>query len=96
MTMKTNANIKAATKALFAYSRDPSAPLASFGLKPTLVQGENGLVLSAEDGRCFADYYMEYGLYRDTFGIDPDLVRIAEEHGCYWEWMNAGAAVLCE
>jgi hypothetical protein len=55
---------------------------------------KNGLLyLSGEDGEYFADYYGELSGDGDAT-IDPRLEAIAEKYGMYWDWEDAGSAVL--
>jgi len=56
---------------------------------PTIIQNEDALFISAEDGKGFADYY------RDMY-INEQLETIAKQHGGYWEWQNPGAIVFCK
>lgn len=86
-------------KALREYRRNDGNPYADLGREPTIIVGsDRRVLLSAEDGRCFADYYQEFGLHAasDTPGVDSDLCELARQHGCYWEWENPGCAVLIE
>lgn len=54
----------------------------------------NQVVLSAEEGDGFADYY---GEFRDGCPwIDPRIEEAADELGLYWEWENAGALIAYE
>lgn len=55
--------------------------------------GQGLLYLSGEDGQYFADYYGE--LSGDGYPtIDERLEAIADKYGTYWEWENAGVAIL--
>lgn len=48
------------------------------------VTDENG-------GPIVIDYY---DFYQATGGIHPDLIKAAEDNGCYWEWEHPGAICL--
>lgn len=66
-------------------------------LMPTLYldrDHSNQVVLSAEDGGHFADYY---GEFRGGYPwIDPRVEEAAEKLGLYWEWENAAALIAYE
>lgn len=66
-------------------------------LMPTLFLDRdhaNQVVLSAEDGGYFADYY---GEYRGGYPwVHPEVEEAAEKLGFYWEWENAGALIAYE
>ena len=63
-----------------------------FADSPTLIERGNLILVSAEDGNYFADYYGEFsGGYP---WVDPKLEDWAETNGYYWEWENAGAICL--
>jgi hypothetical protein len=70
--------------------------------KPKAWVNEDGyLMLSAEDGSGFIDYYneasYELGLPdADDPYINPQLVKFAEDNGYYWEWDSPAAVVLME
>ena len=52
------------------------------------------LILSAEDGGYFADYY---GEFRGGYPwIDPRLIEWAEKKGLMWEWRDPGSVGLWE
>ena len=56
--------------------------------------GEYGLSIERDTYVDALDYYGEY-----TGGypwINPVLVKLAKDNGCYWEWVNPGAIVLAE
>lgn len=52
-------------------------------------KGENTVMVSAEDGCFFADYYDHGGMW-----IHPLLEKFAAENGCFWEWESPGAIGL--
>lgn len=56
----------------------------------TFIDKESGAVIvSAEDGAYFADYY---GEYRGGYPwIHPDLEKFAKDHDLMIEWQNPGA-----
>lgn len=63
-------------------------------VRPTIIRERDcdaQLILSAEDGGYFADYYGRGGLY-----IDPRIEDVAYKHGFYFEWENAGALIAYE
>lgn len=92
----TTETMMQAIEELRAYRRDVDDPFADLGIEPTFFEVDGRFCLSAEDGKCFADYYMEFNLHArsSTPGVDPDLCEIANRYGCFWEWLNPGAAVL--
>lgn len=65
---------------------------------------EGQIIVSAEDGRGWADYYHEYlteymddaGKIQNAFGISTALNDLADEHGFYWEWENPACIVAVE
>ena len=58
---------------------------------PTVFERDGKLIVSAEDGGYFADYY---GEYRGGYSwIDPRLEEAAKKLGMYWEWENPGCIV---
>lgn len=65
---------------------------------------EGQIIVSAEDGRGWADYYQEYlteymddaGKIQNAFGIATALNDLAEVHGFFWEWENPGAIIAYE
>ena len=74
---------------------------------PTLIldrDHEGQIIVSAEDGLGWCDYYAEYlresldddGKIQNAFGIATALHDVADEHGYFWEWENAGCIVACE
>lgn len=60
------------------------------------IQNDRGLKLmvSAEDGGFFADYYGEYN--RGCPWIHEELEAFATKHKCFWEWRDPGTIVLYE
>ena len=59
---------------------------------PTVIEKDNHVLVSAEDGKCLADYYGEFlGGYP---WVHPDLVDFAEKNGMFWEWQNPGCISL--
>lgn len=55
---------------------------------------QNRLKITDENGGpVVIDYY---DFYQDTGGIHPDLIKAAEDNGCYWEWEHPGAICLCD
>jgi|TARA_A200000159_G_C7286477_1_gene323800 hypothetical protein len=48
---------------------------------------EGGL---APDGLPLFDYYMEFGIHRDTDGVHPKLNNLLRKHGFYPEPYDAG------
>lgn len=90
----TRATIERAAKAVESYTRPVDDPWVEFGTKPTIIRKDVGVVLSAEDGRIFADYYDGAHKNSPDAGIDPALCRIAAEHLCHWEWINPGEVGL--
>lgn len=63
------------------------------GKPPTVFVRESGkIIVSAEDGNGWADYY---GEFRGGFPwIHPDLEKFAQDRGMFWEWENPGAIIL--
>lgn len=54
--------------------------------------GESHIVVSAEDGGYFCDYYGEHR--GDMSWIHPVLEAFAMRNGLYWEWENPGSIAL--
>lgn len=75
----------------FEWRRGPDGrpELVEVEVAPTLFEVDGNVVLSAEDGLPFADYYHD-------MHVNPELERIAREEGCFWEWESPGSLVLCE
>jgi hypothetical protein len=91
--------VKALSKVTTAgekYNRD-TGKYEDATLMPTLFLDRdeaNQVVLSAEDGGYFADFYGEaHGGYP---WIDPRVEEAADELGLYWEWENAAALIAYE
>jgi hypothetical protein len=62
-------------------------------MKPVVfVRGNDGIVLSGEEGDGLCDYWGEFN-GGDPF-IHPELEKWAADAGAYWEWENAGCAIL--
>ena len=38
----------------------------------------------------WASYYCEYGLFADTFGVNPKIEAILKKHDLFSEWANPG------
>ncbi len=60
--------------------------------------GDYGLSVSDEvvneNDEQSLDYY---GEFRGGYPwINPELVKVAEDNGCYWEWANPGSICLSE
>lgn len=57
-------------------------------------------VISAEnnDETQWADYYMEFGINRDSEipGVHPDICSILDKYNIYAEWENPGALIVFE
>jgi len=61
---------------------------------PTVILRDNLVIVSAEDGHYFADYY---GEFRGGYPwIHEVLEAFAKEHKCFWEWENAACICLFE
>ncbi len=61
---------------------------------PTVLVQDGTLILSAEDGHGFADFYGEFSGGYPT--IDPRIQQVAADEGCFWEWRDPGSLVLAE
>ena len=61
---------------------------------PTVIERDGLVIVSAEDGKGFADYYGEFT--GGDMWINPELEAIAKKHGGYWEWESAGAISFAE
>lgn len=57
---------------------------------PTVIRNEDGVMISAETGDGFLDYYgePEYGL--EDLYIHPRIVEVVEAEGCILEWKDPG------
>jgi hypothetical protein len=62
------------------------------GKNPSFRVDGEVIIVSAEDGNYFADYYCEFN--NDDPYIHPKLEKIADKYGLYWEWEHAGAISL--
>jgi hypothetical protein len=61
------------------------------GITPAVfVRGNDGIVLSGEEGDGLCDYWGEGG---ESY-IHTELEKWAAGVGAYWEWENAGCAIL--
>jgi hypothetical protein len=61
-------------------------------IHPTVMECDNFVQVSAEDGKPFADYY---GEFRGGYPwIHPELEAVAKKFGLYWEWQNPGAIAV--
>jgi hypothetical protein len=61
---------------------------------PPIFERDDNVYISAESeySYLFADYY---GEYRGGYAwINPDLEKVAENFGGYWEWENPGCIVF--
>jgi len=73
---------------------DEKRDLDEIKVHPTVIERDNRVLVSAEDGHYFADYY---GEYRGGYPwIHEDLEAFAKEHKCFWEWENPGCVGLYE
>ncbi len=61
-------------------------------VSPTIIERDSLIIVSAEDGGFFADYYGEFR--GGVMWIRPDLEYIADAHGLVWEWENPGCISL--
>lgn len=61
---------------------------------PTIIERSLTLLVSAVDGKDFADYYGEYR--GNVPYINRVLIAVAKKHGGYWEWENPGAIRFVE
>ena len=63
-------------------------------VSPTVILRDDKIIVSAEDGRDFADYY---GEFRGGYPfVDPVLEKFAATNNMFWEWENPGCIYLCE
>jgi hypothetical protein len=61
-------------------------------VSPTVIERDSKIIVSAEDGLRWADYYGEFeGGYQ---WIEPVLEAFAKEHGLHWEWNDPGSISL--
>lgn len=63
---------------------------------PTVIVRDNAILISAEDGCHFADYYGEFRNPHGDPWIHEKLEAWAKEKGFYWEWENPGAIRLTQ
>jgi hypothetical protein len=72
----------------------PAPTYADIDVHPTVFERDGRLIVSAEDGLPWADYY---GEFRGGYPwINPVLEAWAEEKGGFWEWENPGCIYFCE
>ncbi len=62
--------------------------------KPHAFIRDGLLIVSAEEGDGFVDYYGEHN--NDTMFIHPTLDEWAQKNNGYWEWENPGAISFCK
>lgn len=68
--------------------------LVECDLNPTVIECDDRVLVSAEDGKGLADYY---GEFRGGYPyIHPTLEAWAKKRGMYWEWENPGCIMLVE
>jgi hypothetical protein len=67
--------------------------LENIEVSPTVFERDGKVIVSAEDGLPFADYYGEGRPGNDPW-INPALVKVAKKYGFYWEWENPGAIAV--
>ena len=60
-------------------------------VSPTVIERDGLVIVSAEDGKGFADYWGCDEIQREGMYIHPELEALADKHGMYWEWEDAGA-----
>jgi hypothetical protein len=63
-------------------------------VSPTVIERDGKVLVSAEDGLNWADYYGEFSGGMPF--IDKRLEEFATAHGMYWEWESPGAIYLCQ
>lgn len=56
---------------------------------PIVIEKEDRILVSTDDGRYFADYYRN-----GVAWIHPDVEQLAADAGTYWEWENPSAIVV--
>lgn len=61
---------------------------------PLVILRDKRLIVSAEDGGYFADYYGSDA--QPWPWVHPALEKLAEKHGGFWEWENPGCIYFCE
>jgi hypothetical protein len=81
----------------FDRTRPKGDQLVEINVAPTVHVRDDRLIVSAEDGKGFADYYPESldGGYRDPF-INPVLEKWAKENGGHFEWENPGCIMFVQ
>lgn len=93
--MKNKAKIVEALKALkkpwMKYDKASKAYVDT-QVVPTVIERDDKIIVSAEDGLLWADYYGEFS--GGDMWIEPVLEAFAKEHGLHWEWENPGAISL--
>ena len=52
------------------------------------LSGESGE--DGPNGLPWADYYMEFGVNEEHFGVNADVMAILDKYGLYAEWCNPG------
>ncbi len=63
-------------------------------IHPTVIERDDRVLVSAEDGKGLADYY---GEFRGGYPyIHPTLEAWAKKRGMYWDWENPGCILLSE
>lgn len=85
--------LKALTKKWYAWDK-VAKDLIETTVSPTVIERDGKIVVSAEDGLYWADYYGEF--HGGDMYIDPILEAFAKERGLFWEWENPGAISLHE
>ncbi len=84
LTAHRQRELKALTKTLLRVRHGDG----SDGAPTVIITSSGRLMVSAEDGRGFADYY---GEFRGGYPwIAPELEQWAKTNGGYFEWQNAG------
>lgn len=61
---------------------------------PTIFERDGMLIISAEDGGLFADYYGEYR--GGDQWINPSLEKAVRDAGCHLEWENPGCLYISQ
>tara|TARA_B110000211_G_scaffold116290_1_gene134728 strand:- start:157 stop:429 length:273 start_codon:yes stop_codon:yes gene_type:complete len=54
----------------------------------------NGIWISAESTPSLFNYYSE--AWGNTFGVNPELNDVVEQHGWFFEWYDAGTMMVWE
>jgi hypothetical protein len=90
---KIVSELKALKKAGIEYDKQ-AREYKDVQVSPTVIERDGKILVSAEDGLLWADYYGEFsGGYPI---IDKALEDFAKARGMFWEWENPGAIYLCE